>query len=88
MWLPSEHDPIIVPKFKKKKIGYYSFKMRSEEGEIRSRRPYGTVPRLGGTMKCSTYGGYGHNKKMCKHKVLLIINVFILHITVILALFK
>lgn len=47
MWALSEHDPIVAPKFKKKKRGYYSFKRRPEEGETRSCTPYGTVPRAG-----------------------------------------
>ena len=69
---PSEYDPIIAPKFKKKKTGYYSFKRRLEEGETRSHRPYETVPKAGGTVNCSICGGCGHNKMMCMHKVLRI----------------
>ena len=69
MWAPSEHDPIIALKFKKKKRGYYNFKRRLEEGEIRSRTLYETVSRAGRIVKCPTCGRYGHNKKTCKHKV-------------------
>ena len=33
MWRPPQHDPIIAPKFKKKKRGYYNLKRRQRKGQ-------------------------------------------------------
>ena len=53
MWPPSQHDPIVSSKFKKKKRGYNSFTRREHKGETRACRAYGTVSRSEGIVKCS-----------------------------------
>ena len=69
LWVPSQDNPILAPKFKERKRGILKFKRRLEEGETSYRGPYGSLSRLGGKVRCSKCSRQGHNKKTCTQRV-------------------